>query len=1444
MSISSRFDGLRRKTIAGLIATATLLGGLSLSAGAVKTASAAPLRDSYSDTIGNASFEAARNKYGLTKDMRDGATLHTFMWSFQTIKEHMEEIAQAGYTSIQINNVSAVKDNSELGKGNWYLNWYYIYQPINTTIGNYILGSEDEFKEMCDIAHQHGVRVIVDAVANHFTSEWEVIDPSWQNKDYFHPQAPINDYNDREDCTQHTLSGLWDLNTQNSEVAQRMAEFYRKVVADGADGFRYDAAKHIELTNEFGGSQYWNTILPNGAQYQYGEVLQDKNVRESDYAAMFNDSSINGGGVTASDYGQEMRNSMNDRSVNTRFFTDFRLNAPVNQLVTWIESHDNYCDRQSEKFTEQQVRTAWATMNARGKAMTLFFNRPYASGGTQEWFSEKSKIGDVGSDDWKQPGVVASNHFRNAMVGNDENIQNCGGDHCVMVERFKSDGNASNDGVLVATTDRGGQDLAGMSTKLDNGTYKDEISGSTITVSGGKITSGSVEANTVAAFYTPKVDTTPISSAEAMPNKGDFEDTKDITLRSFNMANASYTTSEGASGSFNDGDIITIGAGSAGGVNVTVTVTGTGNNGKTINRTYTYHKGAQTPVESVSISGNGVNNGRLNMDLNSTTSVQLNATVTPADATVRSISWKSSDPSVATVSSDGLVRGKKAGTTTITATAAGVSASITVTVTGELVTPQGTTVYYPADKFGANSTYIHYRVGTGAWTTAPGVKMEEACDGYLSFTIENPNQQQVEVTFNNGSGNWDSNGGQNYKGTGDSILVKDGNVTEGGAPCAVTVPVSSVAIAGGDFTLQAGASKQLSVTVSPSNATDRAVSWRSSNASVASVDASGKVMAKAVGTATITATAGGKSASVTVIVESGDPVIVPVSSVAIAGGDFQLPVGSTRRISATVSPANATDRAVSWRSSDTSVATVDASGMVTAVKAGTATITATAGGKSATVKVTVASDYVAVSSVSISGTGVSGGKATINVGAGLNLAVTVSPSNATDRTVTWSSSDDSVATVSSAGSVRGVKAGTAVVTATAGGKSNSIIVTVQAAGPALQSIVITGSGVSNGKLSMPATTSRQLGYQVSPSNAVVGAVYWSSSDTSVATVDGAGKVTAKAEGVTAITVTVGNRSHAIILTVTKPIAVESVAVVGGDFTIKQGSAKTLAATVKPDNATNKSVSWSSSNNAVATVSSAGVVTALAPGKATITARCGLVSASVVVTVTAAVDSGDSLGVRRGRDMHLRNSLSGGVADVTFPYGVVSDEVFVGDWDGDGVDTFAVRRGKTFYLSNSLRGGNAEVVFEYGRAGDVILVGDWDGDGKDTFMVRRGREFHMSNSLKSGAAEKVFEYGRVDDAVVVGDWDGDGKDTLGVRRGAVMHLRNDLGAGAASDVFSYGRADDVVLSGDWDGDGKDTFMVRRGRECHVSNSLRSGAAEKVFDYGHATDMILVGNWDGK
>ncbi|PKU93685.1 carbohydrate binding domain-containing protein, partial [Bifidobacterium pseudolongum] len=225
---------------------------------------------------------------------------------------------------------------------------------------------------------------------------------------------------------------------------------------------------------------------------------------------------------------------------------------------------------------------------------------------------------------------------------------------------------------------------------------------------------------------------------------------------------------------------------------------------------------------------------------------------------------------VASVNANGLVTGVAKGTADITVTVGDKSDTVAVTVTEGEPIANSTTIYYPASNFGANSTYVHYRVnkgGTaGTWTTAPGVKMEAACDGYVKYTIDNPDQDEVEFVFNNGSGNWDNNGEANYKGTGESLLVKNGALTVDNPPCTVTVPVSSVSVAGGDFSLNVGASRKLSATVSPSNATDRSVSWKSSDTSVASVEQNGTVWGKKAGTATITATAGGKSASLTVTV--------------------------------------------------------------------------------------------------------------------------------------------------------------------------------------------------------------------------------------------------------------------------------------------------------------------------------------------------------------------------------------------------------------------------------------------------------------------------------------------------------------------------------------------------------------------------------------------------
>ncbi|WP_251840720.1 ThuA domain-containing protein [Oceanitalea stevensii] len=216
--------------------------------------------------------------------------------------------------------------------------------------------------------------------------------------------------------------------------------------------------------------------------------------------------------------------------------------------------------------------------------------------------------------------------------------------------------------------------------------------------------------------------------------------------------------------------------------------------------------------------------------------------------------------------------------------------------------------------------------------------------------------------------------------------------------------------------------------------------------------------------------------------------------------------------------------------------------------------------------------------------------------------------------------------------------------------------------------------------------------------------------------------------------------------------------------------------------------------------------------------------------------------RRTAEFHLSNSWRG-TTDVHFMYGRMADEVFIGDWDGDGEDTIAVRRGNVFHVSNAQRGGDADAVFTYGRPGDVILAGDWDGDGRDTFAVRRGAEYHVKNTLRGGPADVAFTYGRADDQVLVGDWDGNGNDTLAIRRGAAYYVKNSVIGGDADVVFTYGRAADVTLAGDWDGDGVDTFAIQRGRVFHVNNSLRGGDADRVLTFGRLGDEVYVGDWNG-
>ncbi len=205
----------------------------------------------------------------------------------------------------------------------------------------------------------------------------------------------------------------------------------------------------------------------------------------------------------------------------------------------------------------------------------------------------------------------------------------------------------------------------------------------------------------------------------------------------------------------------------------------------------------------------------------------------------------------------------------------------------------------------------------------------------------------------------------------------------------------------------------------------------------------------------------------------------------------------------------------------------------------------------------------------------------------------------------------------------------------------------------------------------------------------------------------------------------------------------------------------------------------------------------------------------------------------------------GSANVSFSWGVPSDEVLVGDWNGDGKDTLALRRGNTFAFTNDVSPAAApRFTVSFGQAGDEVLVGDWNGDGKDTLMLRRGNTFHLKNTIGSGAADKSFSYGKAKDVVLVGDWNGDGKDTLAVRRGPRYLINNSLSSGSASATVTYGRANDEVYVGSFSSKiAADSLAVRRGNTYFISNTMGSGAADRTLSYGRAGDETLVGDWNG-
>lgn len=590
-------------------------------------------------------------------------------------------------------------------------------------------------------------------------------------------------------------------------------------------------------------------------------------------------------------------------------------------------------------------------------------------------------------------------------------------------------------------------------------------------------------------------------------------------------------------------------------------------------------------------------------------SFTLTGTVSPSNATNKTLKWSSSDTSVAKVSSSGVVTGIKGGTCTITCkNSGGQSAFCKVTVVQKVT---GITL---------NRSSISLYTGK-AYTLKPTVLPDTATNKTVSWSSSNSKIASVSTS-----------GVVTGVAPGSAVIIA---ATEDGgfiAKCTVTVTkkvdVTGVKLNKKSLSLNKGGQYLLVTTISPSNASEKGITWTSSNTKVATVSSSGLVKAVGNGAAVITAKTkdGGFTAKCTVNVSS------LVTGIRVSPTEFDLAKGQSKTLIANVFPTDASNRSVKWTSSDPKVVSVNSKGVATGLKSGKATVTATTvdGGYSASCDITV---YIPVTGVSLSST-----EATVPKGNTILLTAKVVPSNASNNAVRWSSSDSSVVTVNTAGQITGKKVGTAVITVstTQGNYSDNCIVTVVQ----LADKVV----LDYAALTLYAGKTKTLGATLKPSTTTNKKIIWTSSDKSVATVNSKGQITAVAGGTATIKATSGDKNTASTCTVTVIQNPTQIKLNKTQGLLKVGATGKLTATVLPKTATDKSVTWKSGNTRIAKVGADGTVKGIAAGTTTITAYSanGQVKASCKLTVIKPVTgvslSYGSVTLNAGKKLTLRAIL--------------------------------------------------------------------------------------------------------------------------------------------------------------------------------------------------------------
>ena len=440
---------------------------------------------------------AAPASQSTVENIQDGVTLHCWNWSYKDIEKNLDKIVALGYTSIQTSPIQQAKQaTAEHPFGDW---WAF-YQPMGFHIdntGDSALGTKAEFESLCNAAHKKGIKVIVDIVANHVGNSDtgtgisdSVIAELRNDSNCWHDiNKNINNYSSRLEVTQYCMDGLPDLNTADKKVQNLVLDLLKECIDAGADGFRFDAAKHIETPDDAANiaSDFWPTVINGAVEYAqtsrgidlycYGELLDSpgNGLSVDAYTKYMN--------ITDNAWGNVVRNSVIGGKNANAFSHSYKKSADADQLVIWAESHDTYAGGDSKSMSETDINRTWALVAARADAMALYLARPA---------NMSQYLGTGSNTGWAFPEVSAVNHFHNAFVGQSEYVSSENG--IAYVERGTS-------GVVLVNCKGGSVKVNVTAHAMADGTYTDRISGNTFTVSGGKI-SGTIGSETgIAVVY-------------------------------------------------------------------------------------------------------------------------------------------------------------------------------------------------------------------------------------------------------------------------------------------------------------------------------------------------------------------------------------------------------------------------------------------------------------------------------------------------------------------------------------------------------------------------------------------------------------------------------------------------------------------------------------------------------------------------------------------------------------------------------------------------------------------------------------------------------------------------------------------------------------------------------------------------------------------------------